>query len=189
MGMLNLDRKNMSHLLIAGAIAVMSVGCSKKEEPEMTLVETMRLTDSFDLLNDENKVIITTENALGEQEISFAHRESLDCLINPNYKKEFKDSECYDRYFQSGISCSCTFLYFDAFNGDLLSVQYVDKDSHIFKEDNIEVSYKISELIDSDIAYNYAVLYYGDKDKYSREEMQELIQKVRSDQAEKVYTK
>lgn len=187
--MFNLDRKNMSHLLIAGAIAVMSVGCSKKEEPEMTLVETMQLTDSFDLLNDESKVIITTENALGEQEISFAHRESLDCLINPNYKKEFKDSEYYDRYFQSDISCSCTFLYFDAFNGDLLSVQYVDKDSHIFKEDNLEVSYKISELIDSDIAYNYAVLYYGDKDKYSREEMQELIQKVRSDQAEKVYTK
>ncbi len=176
--------RSLGAFLLSGTIAATSVGCSK-EEPKLTVVETMQEAQSFDLLQDEDKLIITTVDAMGKEKTSFVHRECLDNLINCNQRKKYQSSEEYRKYHRNGYYARNIYLYFDAFEGDLLSVEYIDSDKHVFKDNETNTSYMISEIVDTDFAYNYAVLYYGDQDSYSRDEMQQLIQMIIDDKSVK----
>ncbi len=173
--------KNIGALVLAGTIAVTSVGCGEKQEQKPTIVEVMQETQDFNLLQDENKFIITTVDAMGKEEVKFVHRERLDNLINSNRRNNYSSSEEYRKYHKNGYYADNIYLYFDAFEGDLISVEYIKRDNHVFKESEFDISYMISQITDRNYAYNYAVLYYGDQDSYSRNEMQELIPMIIED--------
>ncbi len=177
--------KNIGALALASTIALTTVGCGEEESPKLTVAETMQETQNFDLLNDTDKLIITTIDAMGKEEMSFVHRECLDALVNPNQRRKYQSSEEYGRYHRNGYYLSDIYLYFDALEGDLISVEYIERDKHVFKDNEVNTSYMISEIVDSKPAYNYAILYYGDQDSYSREEMQDLIPMIIDDKLEK----
>ena len=67
--------KNIGALALASTIALTTVGCGEEESPKLTVAETMQETQNFDLLNDTDKLIITTIDAMGKEEMSFVHRE------------------------------------------------------------------------------------------------------------------
>ncbi len=185
----NLNKKTNA-ILLSCALATASLsGCGRQEKPTLTLVESIQTNNDFDLLKDENKVIITTVNAMDEEDIKFAEKMSLDSLTNSNYYLKFKNTEVYDKYHISGYSLKNIILYFDALNGDLLSIKYIDREKYIFKDNEITTTYRISEITEEEPAYNYAVLYFGDKENYTREEMEEIVNFVKENKNRKTYSK
>ena len=184
MKILNVKFYTAMIVLSTSIVAITIVG-SEEEDSMLTVAETMQETQNFDLLHDEDKLIITTVDVMGNEKIDFVHRECLDYLVNPNQRRKYQSSEEYSRYQRSGYYPSNTYLYFDALEGDLISVEYIDNDKHVFKDNEVNTSYMISEIVDRDLAYNYAVLYYGDQHSYSRDEMQELIPMIIHDKSEK----
>lgn len=181
-----LNKKASAILLSCTLVTTSLLGCGKKKEPTLTLVESVQANYYFDLLQDENSVIITTMNAMGEEDIKFAKKISLFSLIE---KQEYKNLEKYNKYSLQGYPNSGTIFYFDALEGDILSVKYTYKESHKYKDDEVKSTYRISEIVDEDCAYNYAVLYFGDKERYTREEMEELINYIKENKDVKTYSK
>lgn len=162
--------------LTATALSFNSCG-TKTEKP--TIVESIQSVNEFDLLESydfgDYKIIETT-NVKGDTGVHFAQALSLSKLY------DLGDEENYDRYFDSSRAYSSdTYFYFDSLNGDLLSVKYVKSEKHLFKDSKYEVSYGISEVISEGSAYNYAVTYIGDKEKYTREDINNLIQLIKND--------
>lgn len=181
-------RINREVLATVGMVGIVSAGIGTMvaislQEPQEVVVETTQDMNSFDLLASDDMRIITTVDALGKESTNFVCRRSLESLFDSNQREE------YEKYFVPGVWASSTYLYFDVFNDELLSVEYIDKENNLFKDDVVDISYKIREVVDSNLAYNYAVLYYGDKDSYSLEEMGELVDKVSNNNEEKTYIK
>lgn len=187
----NLNKKTNA-ILLSCALATASLsGCARKEKPTLTLVESIQANNDFDLFHDEDMVIINTINAMKEENIKFAEKISLDKLTMPqdSYSSKFKNLEEYHKYFITGYPPRNTILYFDALNGELLSIKYIDRENHIFKDNEITTTYRISEIAEEESAYNYAVLYFGDKENYTREEMEELVNFVKENKNKKPYSK
>lgn len=195
--MKNINNRSFKKVLIIGGLisSLTLTGCSVGTRDgniivspsEKNTVEEISSKDNFDLLNDEKKLIIETENSFGEKEAFFVQMESLIDLSSKDYEK-------YNKYLKKDIDADSTYLYFDILNKEkkekLVSVKYVKiKSGNTFKNDVITSSYKVSNIINSDYAYNYAVAMFGDKDKYSKEEIKEIIQKINNNELNETKTK
>ena len=102
----------------------------------------------------------------------------------------FEDSDSYDKYFDSDKALTPrTYLYFNALDGELISVKREKVDKHMFKDSEYETSYLISTITDEDDAYNYACTYLGDKDTYTRDDMSNLVELIKEDKVKEVTDK
>lgn len=171
--------KTMAMLGLSFSLVASSLtGCENNRNKEYTVEEYLLQADNFDLLSDKNKLIIQTENPLGESDIIFAEKISFNSICNPNYSK-FTDSDEYEKYF--GVAnTDNTYLYFNIFSGNLVSVKYIEKDNHLFKPDKETISYALADVISEELAYNYAASYLGEQDSYTREEISAVIDAVKS---------
>ena len=179
--------KNITALAISSSLALLSLtGCGKEEGNDCTVEEYMQSVDEFNLINPtkgENYKIIETENVKGETDISFVQVLTTEQLNDVNIDTwVFEDSDSYDKYFDANdVKTSNTYLYFNALDGELVSVKYKAVDKNLFKDNEYKISYLISTIIDEDNAYNYACTYLGDKKTYTREDMGNLVELIKED--------
>lgn len=179
-------RKNITALALSSSLALLSLTGCGKEGNDCTVREYMQSVDEFNLINPdkgENYKIIETENVKGETDINFVQvltTEELNDVNNDTWV--FEDSESYDKYFDGNKALTPnTYLYFNALDGELVSVKYKDVDKNLFKDNEYETSYLISTITDEDNAYNYACTYLGDKETYTREDMSNLVELIKED--------
>jgi len=163
--------KRLKTLGVVISLSTLLVGCEEEKE-KTSLYEYEQSLDYFDLSQDSSKVIIKIEEKNGKESIHFADRITL-------YKCQFfNDYEKYESFYQGDISNDRTYLYFDM-DGNLLCVKYAMK-LNISQEKVID--YRVSELLEEEQAYDYAISYIGMKDNYTREEINEMVEKIREDQ-------
>ena len=187
-------RKNIKALAISSSLALLSLtGCEEKGN-YCTVREYMQSVDEFNLINPdkgENYKIIETENVKGETDVNFVQvltTEQLNDVNNDTWV--FEDSDSYDKYFDSNKAVTPrTYLYFNALDGELISVKREKVDKHLFKDSEYETSYLISTITDEDDAYNYACTYLGDKDTYTRDDMSNLVELIKEDKVKEVTDK
>lgn len=189
-------RKSLTALALSTSLVLSSLsGCGKKEAGnDCTVREYMQSVDEFDLINPdkgETYKIIKTENVKGETDVKFVQvltTEQLNDVNNDTWV--FEDSDSYDRYFDSNKAVtSNTYLYFNALDGELVSVKYKNVNRNLFKDNEYEISYLISNITDEDDAYNYACTYLGDKDIYTREDISNLIEFIKEEKTKEATSK
>lgn len=187
-------RKNIKALALSSSLALLSLtGCEEKGN-DCTVREYMQSVDEFNLINPdkgENYKIIETENVKGETDVNFVQvltTEQLNDVNNDTWV--FEDSDSYDKYFDSNKAVTPrTYLYFNALDGELISVKREKVDKHLFKDSEYETSYLISTITDEDDAYNYACTYLDDKETYTREDMSNLVELIKDDKAKEATDK
>ena len=187
-------RKNIKNLALSSSLALLSLtGCEEKGN-DCPVREYMQSVDEFDLINPdkgETYKIIKTENVKGETDVKFVQvltTEQLNDVNNDTWV--FEDSDSYDRYFDSNKAVtSNTYLYFNALDGELVSVKYKNVNRNLFKDNEYEISYLISNITDEDDAYNYACTYLDDKETYTREDMSNLVELIKDDKAKEATDK
>ena len=187
-------RKNIKALALSSSLALLSLtGCEEKGN-DCTVREYMQSVDEFNLINPdkgENYKIIETENVKGETDVNFVQvltTEQLNDVNNDTWV--FEDSDSYDKYFDSDKALTPrTYLYFNALDGELISVKREKVDKHLFKDSEYETSYLISTITDEDDAYNYACTYLDDKETYTREDMSNLVELIKDDKAKEATDK
>ena len=187
-------RKNIKALAITSSLALLSLtGCEEKGN-DCTVREYMQSVDEFNLINPDKRAdykIIETENAKGETDVNFVQvltTEQLNDVNNDTWV--FEDSDSYDKYFDSNKAVTPrTYLYFNALDGELISVKREKVDKHLFKDSEYETSYLISTITDEDDAYNYACTYLDDKETYTREDMSNLVELIKDDKAKEATDK
>ena len=171
-------RKNIKALALSSSLALLSLtGCEEKGN-DCTVREYMQSVDEFNLINPDKRAdykIIETENAKGETDVNFVQVLTGGELTDVNIDTwVFEDSEDYTKYGNG----SGAYYYIDALDGDLISVKQEQVDKHLFKDNEYETSYLISTITNEDNAYNYACTYLGDKETYTREDMNDLVELI-----------
>ena len=132
--------------------------------------------------SDEIKIL----NAKGETDVNFVQVLTGGELTDVNIDTwVFEDSEDYTKYGNG----SGAYYYIDALDGDLISVKQEQVDKHLFKDNEYETSYLISTITNEDNAYNYACTYLGDKETYTREDMNDLVELIKDDKAKEATDK
>lgn len=187
-------KKNITALALSSSLALLSLTGCGKEGNDCTVREYMQSVDEFNLINPskgENYKIVETENVKGETDVNFVQvltTEQLNDVNNDTWV--FEDSDSYDKYFDNNKALTPrTYLYFNALDGELISVKREKVDKHMFKDSEYETSYLISTITDEDDAYNYACTYLGDKDTYTRDDMSNLVELIKEDKVKEVTDK
>lgn len=167
----------------AGIIALTSlVGCSKPI-PEKTVAHSIQ-SEAFDLANDDSKMIITVSDKDGNKNMHFVDKNTLDNI------KLYSDGEKYNKYFNANkATAKETIVYIDVFTLDVVAVKYINISNNIFGEVNKKITYYSNEIIKEEPAINYAKKYIGTSDKYTEEEIVNMVNDLRIGLTEKRYVK
>ena len=166
-------------LALSGSISLLTLSGCGKELSNYTVQEYMESVYTFDLLDSSHKVeyeIVKSENVKGETNIDFVQVITFNQLDGCSFNDflAFEDYRNYDKYYdKSKAEKANTYLYFDALNGELISIKYVD--------DEGATDYLLADIISEENAYNYAYTYLGDKEMYTRDDMINLVKLIKED--------
>lgn len=184
-----MDKSNLLDLkrrLIAGGISMTMAtsfltGCSLSRDKDEAYKENLIAEDNMNLLTDASKYVIKTKKTDGSENLYFTEKRSL------SYIDIYLDSDEYSRYFVSQkATTSDTYFYTDVLSGEIVSVEYVNKNEYLFKDNTIDYSYAISTIVDIEPACNYAMDYIGVQETYTREEIANMMIELNEDSKVKI---
>ena len=171
--LLKLKRKIISYGG-AGIIALTSLtGCSDPI-PNQTVSQSIE-DDSYDLAHDNSKKIITVKYQNNTKNIYLVDKKTMADL------QIYSDSKKYDKYLSlSKAHANNTFIYIDVFTLDVVAVKYINENNE---------SYFLNEVVNEEPAIDYASKNIGLKNKYTKEELNNMTISLRRNLMKEQYLK